>query len=486
MVEPGTILVGKYRVESVLGEGGMGIVVRAHHLQLDQPVAIKLLRHDARNSEDLTQRFFREAQAAVKLKSEHITRVFDVGALADGTPYMVMEHLEGTDLGHLLRNHGPLAPAIAVDLVLQACAALAEAHAVGIIHRDIKPSNLFLTQGTDGAPLLKVLDFGIAKAQVGTDHGDMTRSHAIMGTPSYMSPEQVRSSKHVDSRADIWALGVVLYELMSRRRPFQADSLPALGWLLATEPMQPLDDVVLPEGLEAAIARCLEKEPAARFQSMAELAAALAPYAGSSIQAAQFAERAIRVHNRAVEQSGAAENNASPGSNLRPFSTFSEGAGQDVSIQMTRLGKRLPSAARNPTVPPTPIDTEPGPRWWRKGALVFGGLVAGGIIAAVIITQQPTRSPDTILAPVSSGPAGQIQPETHTRSSNLAMANKPRDEAVVDAGLPFARLDTDASVEPLVPQRSSGGKPSRKVNNNRRPPPHELTEEEKEIFGSRK
>lgn len=482
MVEPGTILVGKYHVESLLGEGGMGIVVRAHHLQLDLPVAIKLLRPDARNDEYLTQRFLREAQAAVKLRSEHITRVFDVGALADGTPYMVMEYLEGTDLGHLLRNHGPLAPAIAVGLVLQACAALAEAHAAGIIHRDIKPSNLYLTQGKDGAPLLKVLDFGIAKAQMGDGYGDMTRSHAVMGTPSYMSPEQVRSSKHVDSRADIWALGVVLYELVSKRRPFQADSLAALGWLLATEPMRPLDDVVLPEGLVAVIARCLEKEPAARFQSMAELAAALALYAGSSIQAAQFAEQAIRLCSRPLEQSVAAAIHASRSSNLRPLSTFSEGVGQDVSTQMTRLGKRLPSAARNPGAPSSPADAEPAPQWWRKGTLVLGGLATGGILA-IIITQQSTRTPDVILAPISSGPSAESQPGIQAPNPTPAPMNEPVEEIAIDAGPAPVSIDTDAGVDSAVRDRSSEVNPVRK--NIDRQPRRNKRAEDKEIFGTR-
>jgi eukaryotic-like serine/threonine-protein kinase len=484
MVESGTILGGKYRVESLLGKGGMGIVVHAHHLQLDQPVAIKLLRPDAHNNNNLMQRFLREAQAAVKLRSEHNTRVFDVGTLDDGTPYMVMEYLEGMDLGHLLRTHGPLMPAIAVNLVLQACAALTEAHTLGIVHRDIKPSNLFLTRGTDGVPLLKVIDFGIAKAQIAAENSDMTRSHAIMGTPSYMSPEQVRSSKHVDLRADIWALGVVLYELVSGRRPFQADNLPALSWLLATEPMMPLDDVVLPKGLVPVIARCLEKDPVARFQSMAELAAALGPYADSSIRATPLVEQAIRLRNRVEEQLGTAETHASLSGDQRPLSTFSEGVGQDVSQQATRLGRRLQNVARPPTSSPASANTEPVPWWWKKGTLALGGLAIGGILAFVL-TQLPTRNPDAILAPISAGPAAQVQPEPPAPSPALAMTHEPADETVIDAGLAPAQLDTDTRVEPMVRNRANEGKPSRKVNTDRRPRPSELTEEEKEIFGPR-
>ncbi|HWN66330.1 MAG TPA: serine/threonine-protein kinase, partial [Haliangium sp.] len=201
MLEPGVVILGKYRVEHVIGKGGMGVVARAHHLDLDQPVAIKLLLPRALGNDAMVQRFRREARAMVQLKSEHVSKVLDIGTLENGAPFMVMEYLEGKDLGQCLREHGPLEPGFAVDLVLQACEALAEAHAAGIVHRDIKPGNCFLTRGSDGAPLLKVLDFGIAKALYSVDE-DFTTSQALMGTPSYMSPEQMHSSKYVDARTD--------------------------------------------------------------------------------------------------------------------------------------------------------------------------------------------------------------------------------------------------------------------------------------------
>jgi serine/threonine protein kinase len=248
MIEPGGVILGKYRVEHVLGRGGMGIVARAHHLILDQPVAIKLLLPGTLENEEMVQRFRREARAMVQLKSEHVSKVFDVGTLENGAPYMVMEYLEGKDLGRCLLDEKRLEPGFAVDLMLQGCEALAEAHASGIVHRDIKPANFFLIDGPDGEPLLKVLDFGIAKAMHAVNE-DFTISQAFMGTPTYMSPEQMHSSKNVDARTDIWALGVVLYELVSGRRPFQADNYAGMCLAVTSAPMQPLDDDVISDGL---------------------------------------------------------------------------------------------------------------------------------------------------------------------------------------------------------------------------------------------
>jgi len=199
-------LLGKYRVDRILGAGGIGIIVAAHHLQLDERVAIKFLLPDALKSADVVARFAQEARAAVKIKSEHVVRVIDVGTLPSGSPYMVMEYLEGIDLGGYLQLHGALPTAVAAEFVLQACEAIAEAHALGIVHRDLKPPNLFVTRAADGSPLIKVLDFGIAKAGVGDLQ--ITRTQAVMGSPGYMSPEQMRSSKSADARRDIWAIGV--------------------------------------------------------------------------------------------------------------------------------------------------------------------------------------------------------------------------------------------------------------------------------------
>jgi serine/threonine-protein kinase len=275
MIGPGSTVDQKYWVERVVGRGGMGVVVAATHLQLGQRVALKFLHGDASYDPEAVARFLREARSAVRLRSEHVGRVLDVGTLDDGAPYIVMEYLEGEDLGALLARGGPLPVATAADLVLQACLALAEAHAARIVHRDLKPSNLFLTRRPDGTPLLKVMDFGIAKAH-GTLHAEITASSAVIGSPPYMSPEQLRSARSVDARSDIWSLGVVLYELVSGRRPYVADSVTAMAVRIATEEPAPLPPAV-PRAYADVVMRCLARERERRFADVAALARALAP-----------------------------------------------------------------------------------------------------------------------------------------------------------------------------------------------------------------
>src|SRR5438105_6241851 len=220
--QPGDMLLGKYRVEHVLGKGGMGVVVSAWHVGLDERVAIKFLLPAVASSQDVVRRFLREAQAAVKIRNEHVARVTDVGTLENGAPYIVMEHLAGVDLGELVDKRGPMPIPDAVECVLQACEALAEAHAMGIVHRDIKPANLFLTSRPDGSPCVKILDFGISKVKTPDSQG-MTKTQGMMGSPLYMSPEQLTSAKDVDHRADVYALGVVLYELLTGKQPYDAE-----------------------------------------------------------------------------------------------------------------------------------------------------------------------------------------------------------------------------------------------------------------------
>jgi serine/threonine-protein kinase len=281
----GQMLAGKYRVERILGRGGMGMVVRARHVQLDEPVAVKLMLPEVAQSPEAVARFTREARAAAKIKSEHVVRVSDVATLEDGSPYMVMEFLEGRDLESLVHERKRLPVDEAIEYFLQACEAIAEAHSLGIVHRDLKPANLFLGSRRDGSPIVKVLDFGISKVSstTGSSDGAMTRTSAIMGSPLYMSPEQMTSSRDVDARSDIWALGVILYELLSGAQPFTGETLPQVcAQVLEAKPAR-LGSLVpgLPNGLEAAVHRCLEKQPAMRYGTVAELARALVPYASS-------------------------------------------------------------------------------------------------------------------------------------------------------------------------------------------------------------
>ena len=278
-IKEGEVLADKYRVDGVLGIGGMGVVVAATHLALGHKVAIKFLLPGAVQTPATLERFAREARAAARLRSDHAARVLDVGTLANGSPYMVMEYLEGSDLGAVVQERGALRIEDANEFVLQACDAVAEAHALGIVHRDLKPRNLFLTRKTSGAPYVKVLDFGISKLTTitGQDHS-LTKTSDVMGSPNYMAPEQIRSSRDVDERTDVWALGVILYELITGRVPFLADTVPQLCALVLEMQPTPLEELrpETPPELRHVIARCLQKDPGARFGSVTELASALA------------------------------------------------------------------------------------------------------------------------------------------------------------------------------------------------------------------
>lgn len=273
----GDVLAGKYRVDKILGIGGMGMVVAATHLELDQRVALKFMLPGGSEAPETAARFLREARAAGRLNSDHVCRVTDVGRFEGGAPYIVMEYLQGESFGALLRRRGPLRVSEAVDFVLQAIEGIAEAHANSIIHRDLKPDNLFLHKRNDGGVIVKVLDFGISKAAaigVSTNTGD------VMGSPAYMAPEQMESSRNVDQRADIWSLGVVLYQMVSGKPPFQGESLPLLCMHVVNDDPPPLDAIRgdLPDGFEAVVLRCLAKEPVDRFADVGELAQALAPF----------------------------------------------------------------------------------------------------------------------------------------------------------------------------------------------------------------
>jgi serine/threonine-protein kinase len=287
-VAPGDIVAGKYRIERVLGSGGMGVVVAARHLDLDQPVALKFILPHALAGKGNVERFMREARAAVKLKSEHVARVYDVGRDGDDRPFMVLELLEGMDLAKLAKQKGSLPIADAVEYVLQACEALVEAHAAGIVHRDLKPQNLFVTKRLNGTPLVKVLDFGIAKAVGPGAEGQMalTDSAAIIGSPLYMAPEQMRSARTAEIRSDIWALGVILYELLGGQLPFDGETVTEVCIRVVNEPPLGLLELrpALDPALVAIVMRCLEKEPEARYHNVAALAAKLEPFSRSAQQ----------------------------------------------------------------------------------------------------------------------------------------------------------------------------------------------------------
>lgn len=280
--EPGDVLLGKYRIERALGKGGMGVVVAARHLQLGELYAIKIMLPEMLDHPESVGRFLREARASARLRGEHVARVHDVGTLENGVPYMVLELLEGSDLDHWLTTRGKLTVGEACAYVYQVCEALVEAHGQGIVHRDLKPANLFLTRKPDGAACIKVLDFGISKDVTGADSATskLTKTGAIMGSPHYMSPEQLVDSKSVDGRSDIWALGVILYELVTGTMPFHAETMPeVIAKVLSINPPPPSQ--VRPDAnpnFDMIVQRCMDKNRENRFQSVQEVMQALTPF----------------------------------------------------------------------------------------------------------------------------------------------------------------------------------------------------------------
>lgn len=294
-INPGDILARKYRVDRVLGKGGMGIVVAAVHVDLGHQVALKMMLPDREHSSENHERFLREARASVRLKSQHVARVLDVGTDEHDLPFIAMEYLEGKDLHETLKKQGPLSIEEATEYVLQTCEAVGEAHAAGIVHRDLKPANMFLTQDVSGAPCIKVLDFGISKLL--DSELALTQEAQSLGSPLYMSPEALGSAKNVDARTDIWALGIILFQLVAKRTPFHAPTMAQLCTRILTDTPTPLSEYRqdVPAGFEAVIHKCLQRERDARYTNVAELALALAPFAPA--RARMYIERIARIMN---------------------------------------------------------------------------------------------------------------------------------------------------------------------------------------------
>ena len=284
-IAPGQIIGGRYLVGEVLGGGGMGVVCAATHVLLGTPVAIKLIHSELKGDAEAVQRFVNEARATAALKGEHIARVFDVGQLESGEPYLVMEQLEGLSLDQYLSERGALAVSEAVEIVLQVCDGLAEAHGAGLVHRDIKPANLFLARRPDGQFSLKILDFGIAKHRMHPNTPKLTDPGKSLGSPWYMSPEQMMKPASVDERADVWSIGVLLFELLTKQVPFDGETVPQVcaNVLTASPPLPSECRPDVTTELDGLVLHCLEKEPNRRFGSVGELAQALMPFAATPV-----------------------------------------------------------------------------------------------------------------------------------------------------------------------------------------------------------
>jgi serine/threonine-protein kinase len=384
-VNVGDVLAGKYRVERVLGRGGMGVVVGARHLRLGETVAIKLLLPEALRDGGLVARFLREGRAAARIRSEHVARVFDVGTLDNGAPYIVMEHLEGSDLREVVKARGPLPVEEAVGYVLQACAALAEAHALGIVHRDIKPANLFVVTRPDDSILIKVIDFGISKILSLEPEADaeLTETLEPRGSPLFMSPEQLAGSRHIDARTDIWSLGVTLYNLVTGSFPFPASSMVELSRLILEACPVPLRDRLpdVPAGLEATIVRCLCKDPALRFASVAELSASLSAFAAP--EARGYSARIARIQRNVERRREASRGGAPLLSGSAPIEAAGAGEDRRASVSPSRA-ERAESPSVGGTVTPIRRGGSAAQRSGPRGAMRLAVLVVGAAVGAFV------------------------------------------------------------------------------------------------------
>ncbi len=443
MVGPGDVLAGKYRIERVLGRGGMGVVVSAVHIRLDERVAIKFLLPGALENADATGRFDREARLAAKIKSEYVARVTDVGTLDSGAPYMVMEHLEGSDLGQLLRTRKRLPIDEALTYILQVCEVLAEAHALGIVHRDLKPGNLFLTKRADGTSIIKVLDFGISKIMDGasSEAASLTATDTVLGSPIYMSPEQMTAPKTVDTRADIWSLGATLFMLITGRPPFDGESMAQVcGMILLGKPpslLELLPDA--PPALAEAVNRCLTRPREERYATIAELAHALADVAPPAARIS--AERAQRVLDTTQPGSITGPVRISAGAlplvePSQPISARSSSAVNAVTDQVTPKTNAgwTQSGASTLGAPPAPPSRA---RW----ALIGGAVLAVLGVGMVLGTLTGRRE-----GPSESGAAS--SPAAVTTSATPSAA--PTSSVEVAPAASLAAPSASASVKPAI------------------------------------
>jgi hypothetical protein len=436
---PGTEVAGKYVVEKRLGAGGMGVVLAVRHKELGERYALKLMLPAASASDPARERFAREAKAAARLKSEHVARAIDFGFLSDGgAPFMVLELLEGQNLAERLSERGPLEPREIARLMLDACDALREAHAEGIVHRDLKPANLFCTPRRDGTTVLKVLDFGIAKT-LAQDSAALTKTATTMGSPFYMSPEQMRSAKSADARSDVWSLGVTMFELATGRLPFVGETVTEVAILVieAAVPSPTTYVPDLPPEFVQIVLRCLQKDPARRYADVEDLAEDLAAFLGKT-----WARTSPRRVASIVPSQGAFE----PGAAFAPTEFHAAPAGTDTvaAAPLAASIAPVPVAA----VPVRPLAAAPLARParspWSTVGLVTAGVVGVGVVAVGVggLSFVPSQSP--------SPPARLTDPGEVLAASAQASRLEPSPSA--QAAEPAQALSAAGSARPEAPR----------------------------------
>lgn len=475
-IRAGNVLADKYRVDSTLGVGGFGIVLAATHVHLDEKVAIKLLLPEAAQNPEAVARFLREAKAAVKIRGEHVARVTDVGTLPMGLPYMVMEYLDGQDLSVLVKSSGGQAVPHVVEWVLQSLEAIAEAHAAGMVHRDLKPANLFLTRRPDGTAAIKVLDFGISKvSSLNPEDKGMTKTSDVMGSPYYMSPEQMKSTRDVDARTDIWALGTILYEMLGGQPPFDGETMPALLANILQEPPRNLCELRpdVPPELWAVIYKCLEKRPDDRFSNVAELAAALAPFGPPTAHRSVDRVRGILGHtappaagsNPGLPHSAVPQASPSgPGISSGPYPA----PGVSTAGAVPHAPPGAVSGAVHPAVSAASAswgNTVGSPPAKSKTPLAIGigavALVLGAIGAVVALGVVPTGSDDPSAAGESAANAGEPDSDGPEPDGDTAEGDAPETPTAVAAGdAAEDPPDTEGDADPAPTSTAAGSPPA--------------------------
>jgi serine/threonine protein kinase len=468
----GGTLDGKYRLERVLGQGGMGVVVAARHLALGERVAVKFLLPKFAADPAVVARFVGEGRAAVRIRSEHVARVLDVGTMSDGGPFLVMEYLHGPNLQQVIRAGAKVSVAHAVDLVLQACEAIAEAHSMGIVHRDLKPSNLVLTERPDGSACLKVIDFGISKIRPLSDRAafensaEGTSSSMMLGSPHYMAPEQMRSPRDVDARADIWSLGCILFALLDGAPPFRGDTAMAVFERIL-EGVPPLSRFEAPPGLVAALNQALAKDPDRRFMDINAFSSALCPFASSQGQ------RSVEWVRALVARSGAP---------LGRGETAIRSASSTASA--TRLSRKDRTSAE-PTAGSieVPVGKEGGLSH-RRLALIAAALAAIALAAVALMRpRRPEPSPraaarsaqgPTPAEPPRAAPEPAASPSLGAKPEGKALSSEQQkaEQQLAEGGAPPA-AEPEAStakapsISPALPPSSAKQKPARPVERQR-------------------